>query len=168
MVGGAAGVQSDWSGAYTGPVLVQKQIEIAADLETVWTYFWEVEQLAGCIPGFSEVRTIDPRRAYSAQMAQQVGPFRLRVPLQITVTRVEAPSLLEVQGSGRDAATASSLKGKLALRLESSEEGRTRLAIEADVNVLGKLGALGHSLILRKAHEGLEQFGACLRAHLEA
>jgi carbon monoxide dehydrogenase subunit G len=148
-------------------VQIEKQVEISAEPERVWAYLWEVEQLAGCIPGCSEVKTVEPQRAYSAQMAQQVGPFKLRVPLQIAVTRLEPPRLLEVQGSGRDPATASSLKGRLTLRLEPVEGG-TRLAIEADVNVLGRLGALGHSLILRKAHEGLGAFGACLRGRLEA
>jgi carbon monoxide dehydrogenase subunit G len=43
----------------------------------------------------------------------------------------------------------------------------SRVSIEAEGKILGKLGALGHGIIQRKAEEMIDEFGARLRRAVE-
>jgi carbon monoxide dehydrogenase subunit G len=45
--------------------------------------------------------------------------------------------------------------------------GGSRLHVEADGKILGKLGALGHGMIQRKGEELIDEFGARLRRVVE-
>jgi carbon monoxide dehydrogenase subunit G len=63
---------------------------------------------------------------------------------------------------------ASSLKGVLDLQLNEQADSQTEIVINADVAVLGKLGTLGQSVIIRKANENLDKLAACLRQQLES
>jgi carbon monoxide dehydrogenase subunit G len=46
-------------------------------------------------------------------------------------------------------------------------DGGTALRLVADIAVLGKLGTLGHSFIVRKSREIMDRFAGALRAQLE-
>jgi hypothetical protein len=149
-------------------VKIEKQIAVQAKPERVWGLLWQIERLAECIPGCSEVRIVEPQRTYTATVTERLGPFRVSFPLTIAVTELEAPRRLQVRASGADARTASNLRATLDLSLAERSDGGTTISIVTDLNVLGKLGALGHSVITRKAHENLERFGAALREELLA
>ncbi|MBI4255947.1 MAG: hypothetical protein HY616_12820, partial [Candidatus Rokubacteria bacterium] len=43
----------------------------------------------------------------------------------------------------------------------------SRVRVEAEGRILGKLGALGHGVIQRKAEEVIDEFGARLRRAVE-
>jgi carbon monoxide dehydrogenase subunit G len=49
------------------------------------------------------------------------------------------------------------------LECEASDAG-TALRIDADGQVLGRLGGLGHGVIQRKAEEAVDEFAARIRA----
>jgi carbon monoxide dehydrogenase subunit G len=83
-------------------VRVEKQTTVAAPPEQVWAFLWDVERVARCIPGCSDVRVVDPQRSYTATVTEKVGPFRVSFPLEIEVTRLEAPRNLQVQARGAD------------------------------------------------------------------
>ena len=46
-------------------------------------------------------------------------------------------------------------------------DGGSRVRIEAEGKILGKLGALGHGVIQRRAEELIDEFGARLRRAAE-
>jgi len=142
-----------------------QQITVPVPPARVWAFLWDVERVAACIPGCREARTVEPHRRYEAVVAERVGPFKVSFPLQIEVLEADAPRRLRAAATGKDAALGSSLKMTLDLQLSASDGGTT-LALHTDVAVLGKLAALGHSMITRKADEVTAQFAAALRAAL--
>ena len=147
---------------------VEKRIVANVDPEQVWQFLWQVERVAACVPGCSNVEVVEPQQSYRAVVSEKVGPFRVSFPLAISVTDTEPPRRLRVEATGRDAKVASSLKGVLDLRLSEQGAGQTEIAINADVAVLGKLGTLGQSVIIRKANENLDKLAACLKQELES
>jgi carbon monoxide dehydrogenase subunit G len=133
----------------------------------VWDFLWDVPRLAACIPGATEVRTIEDGKRYAAVVGERVGPFRVRFPLEIEVLDVEPPLRLRARAGGRDVNVDGLVKVDIDVSL-TVVEGGTALRLCAEIAVLGKLGTLGHSVIVRKGTEIVDRFAGAVRTHLEA
>jgi carbon monoxide dehydrogenase subunit G len=123
---------------------------------------WDVPRMVACLPGCGEAREIEPHRRYEARMTQRVGPITLSVPLEVTVSGVVPPTSLALEARGRDGALGAHVAMSVRLAVAPREAG-SRVRIEAEGKILGKLGALGHGIIQRKAEELIDEFGARLR-----
>jgi len=87
----------------------------------------------------------------------------LRVPLAVEVLEAIAPARLRARAQGRDAAVQSLVKVELTLVLIETSAQTTTLQVGADVTVLGKLGTLGHSVIVRRGEAIVAQFVSALQ-----
>lgn len=147
-------------------VKVEREVSIKAPREAVWDFLWDVPRLAACIPGAKEVRTVEDGKRYAAVVSEKVGPFKVQFPLEITVLEVDPPARLRARAGGRDAAVDGLVKVDLDVSLRAVEGG-TALGLRAEIAVLGKLGTLGHSVIVRKGTDIVDRFAASVRAQLE-
>lgn len=145
---------------------VEREISIQAPPEAVWDFLWDVPRLAACIPGAKEVKTVEAGTRYTAVVAEKVGPFRVQFPLEIEVLEVQAPRHLRARAGGRDAGVDALVKVDLDVTLRAIESG-TAFTVAAEIAVLGKLGTLGHSVIIRKGTDIVDRFAAAIRAQLE-
>jgi len=146
---------------------VDREVTIAVPPQRVWEFLWDVPRLAACIPGAKDVATVEEGKRYTAVVGDKVGPFRVSFPLQIDVLEVQAPTRLRARAGGRDAAVDGIVKVELDVSLTATASGTT-LHLVADINVLGKLGTLGHTMIVRKGTDIVDRFAAAVRAQLEA
>ena len=62
---------------------IRRVIELTAPPGAVWQRLWDIHALAGCIPGCGDVEAIEEHRRYRATIRDQVGPFRIAIPLEI-------------------------------------------------------------------------------------
>ena len=138
-----------------------REVALAAAPERVWQTLWDVPRMVACVPGCVEAREVEPRRRYQARMSQKVGPIALSVPLDIRVTE-PTPDRLTIEARGRDGLLAAEVQMSVRLAVEAAGAG-SRLRIEAEGRVLGKLGALGASVIQRRAEELVDEFTARVR-----
>ncbi|PYM17155.1 MAG: hypothetical protein DMD81_10355 [Candidatus Rokuibacteriota bacterium] len=145
---------------------VEREIPIQASPEKVWSFLWDVPRLAACIPGAKDVRTIEDGKLYGAVVAEKVGPFKVQFPLTIEVLEALPPERLRARAGGRDAAVDGLVKVEIDVALRGSDGG-TALSLTVDINVLGKLGTLGHSVIIRKGNDIVDRFGSAIRRELE-
>ena len=146
---------------------VERDIEIEAPPQTVWDFLWDVPRLAACVPGAKDVKTVEEGKRYTAVVAERVGPFKVQFPLEIEVLEVQAPEHLRARAGGRDPSVDGLVKVEIDVALRAVEGG-TSLRLAADINVLGKLGTLGHSVIIRKGTDIVARFGAAIRTQLES
>lgn len=144
----------------------EQRIAVTASPDKVWALLWDINRMASCIPGCKEAREVEPHRRYTAVVAERVGPFKVQFPLEILVQDAEEGRRLRALATGKDTAVGSSLKMQLDLEI-TQDGGQTVLTLRADVNVLGKLGTLGHSMFKRKAGEVMGQFAGAMRHELE-
>jgi carbon monoxide dehydrogenase subunit G len=144
---------------------VAREVALAASTERVWQTLWDVPRMVTCVPGCVEAREVEPRRRYQARMSQKVGPIALSVPLDIRVTE-ETPGRLALDARGRDGRLAAEVHMSVRLAVDAAATG-SRLAVEAEGRVLGALGALGASVIQRRAEELVDEFTARLRTAIE-
>lgn len=145
---------------------VKRDLELDVPPPAVWAALWDVPRMVACVPGCTEAREVEPHRHYEARMSQRVGPITLSVPLQVTVADVVPQERLRLEAKGRDGAIGAHVAMAVTLEVASRADG-SRVHIEAEGRILGRLGGLGHGVIQRKAEELIDEFGARLRRSLE-
>ena len=144
----------------------QKEVEILAPREKVWQFIWDVDRFIACVPGCKEAKTIEPGKRYAATMVEKVGPFKVEFPTTIEVLEREELTRIKAQATGADNKIGSRMKLDLDVHLR--EEGdKTILGFVAGVDILGKLAALGHGIIKRKADQVLDEFAQAVKTKLE-
>lgn len=144
----------------------EKEVEILAPREKVWNFIWDVDRFIACVPGCKEAKTIESGKLYSATMIEKVGPFRVEFPTTIEVLEREDLTRIKAQASGADNKIGSRMKLSLDVKLREQGE-KTVLGFVAGVDILGKLAALGHGIIKRKADQVLDEFAQAVKKHLE-
>jgi carbon monoxide dehydrogenase subunit G len=150
-------------------VRIERRIVVPGAPDHVWLVLWDVERLAGCVPGCTNVHTVTELSTYTATVAQRVGPFSVSFPLTIVVLEAEPPRLIRLEATGIDRRVASRLKATLELSLAPVGPAEaTAIDISAEVIVTGKLGSLGQAVIARKADENIAAFAAALAQQLNA
>ena len=89
------------------------------------------------------------------------------MPLAVQILAAEPPRHLALSASGRDPVVGADIA--MRVTLDCAPEGAgTRLHIGAEGQVLGKLGALGHAVIQRRAEETVDEFGRRLAQALRS
>ena len=144
----------------------QKEVEILAPREKVWKFIWDVDRFIACVPGCKDAKTLEAGKKYSATMVEKVGPFKVEFPTHIEVLEREELSHIKAQASGADNKIGSRMKVDLDVHLRE-QDGKTVLGFVASVDILGKLAALGHGIIKRKADQVLDEFAQAVKKRLE-
>jgi carbon monoxide dehydrogenase subunit G len=132
----------------------------------VWDFIWDVDRFIACVPGCKDAKTIEPGRRYSATMVEKVGPFKVEFPTTIEVLERDELSRIKAQASGADSKIGSRMKVDLDVNLRDQGD-KTVLGFVAGVDILGKLAALGHGIIKRKADQVLDAFAQAVKQQLE-
>jgi len=144
----------------------EKEVEILAPREKVWNFIWDVNQFIACVPGCKEAKTIEEGKKYSATMIEKVGPFKVEFPTSIEVLERQELTHIRAQASGADNKIGSRMKLDLDVNLRE-QDGKTIVKFVAGVDILGKLAALGHGIIKRKADQVLDEFDQAVKKNLE-
>jgi len=132
-------------------------IELPVAPAEVWSVFWDVQQMARCIPGCQDAQEVEPQQRYRATVRDRVGPYQVEIPIDVTVDALEPGTRLAVKASGRDAVLASHVKVSMIIALAPGAAG-TSLTLQGKAEVGGKLAALGRSVVQRKTHDLLGAF----------
>ena len=146
---------------------VIRELPILASPAALWELLWDVRRIVECVPGCVEAREIEPHQRYAARMTQKVGPISLSVPLDVLVVEADPCRRLAFSAKGRDPAIGAEIAMRVTLDIEARGE-ESLLRIDAEGRILGKLGALGHGVIQRKAEEAIEEFGVRLKQVAQA
>ena len=158
-------------------VNLNQTLTLAANQQEAWSLLRDTKRLAGLIPGVEGITSEDgtsvrtagetPLEKHLVDMVERVGPFRLNLKLAVTIVRTVAPSLIEAELSGTDAKGQNRLSGTLRAELKQSEPSVTLLNVDASVEVMGKLAALGAGPIRRRANELFAQFTERLQGQFQ-
>jgi carbon monoxide dehydrogenase subunit G len=100
-------------------------------------------------------------------VSDQLGPFKLSVPVEIEVESVDEPRRLSAVVTGTDRRGQARINGTLSADIEPLDSG-TRIALSMRMEILGKLATLGASPIRRRADEIFSRFAKCIQVELGA
>lgn len=146
---------------------IEKTLTVSAPPQQVWELLLNPQIMAGAVPGMKSIEVISPTE-YVAEMHQKISFISARFKLKTRLVEQKAPEYMRVEGTGEDASVASSLKQTSEVFLTPAANGGTDLRIKVNVDVLGRLGAFGLSVMKTKADRLWEEFGSNLAARIEA
>jgi len=162
-------------------VNLNQTLTLAVNRQEAWRLLRDTKRLANLIPGVEGITSESgengacvgtagdvPLEKHLADVVERVGPFRLNLKLAVTILRAVEPSLIEAELSGADAKGQNRLSGTLRAELKQSESSVTLLSVDASVEVMGKLAALGAAPIRRRANELFAQFTERLQGQFQA
>jgi carbon monoxide dehydrogenase subunit G len=140
---------------------------IPLERERLWDFLMDVPKVAHCVPGVESVQAGDPG-TYTGRLRLQVGPIRLLLQGTMTVEEQDRTGWrARMRADASDRRVGGGVRARLSLALAPAEAG-TRLQIDTDLTVLGKIGEFGQPIIKKKADALLEEFARNLRAALGA
>jgi carbon monoxide dehydrogenase subunit G len=146
---------------------IEKTLAIAAPPARVWALLLDPEVMGGCVPGMQSIEVLSPTE-YRALMAVKIAFVSAKFKLRTTILEQRAPSYLRCEGTGEDASVASSLKQQSEMFLAEQPDGSTELRMKVKVDVLGRLGSFGLSVMKTKADRMWDEFGQNLAKRIES
>jgi len=140
---------------------------IPVERERLWDFLMEVPKVASCVPGLETVEAVNAS-AYKGSLRLQVGPIRLSLQGTMTIEEQDRSSWrARMRAEANDRRVGGGIRARMSLTLVPGERG-TRLQIETDLAILGRIGEFGQPVIKKKADALLEEFARNLGAALVA
>jgi carbon monoxide dehydrogenase subunit G len=133
--------------------------------ERLWDYLMDVPTVSRCVPGVGTVEAAGDN-AYRGGIEVKVGPIRLSLQGTITVEEQDRAGWRAcMRAEANDRRLGGGIRARLHLTLLPAEAG-TRVRIDTDLAVLGKIGEFGQPVIRNKADTLLEEFARNLGSAL--
>ncbi|WGW02826.1 CoxG family protein [Tropicibacter oceani] len=130
--------------------------QINAPQDVVWAAILNPDVLKECVPGCTEMAG-SAEDGFEATVVQKVGPVKATFKGQVTLSDVDAPNTVTLNGEGKGGA-AGFAKGGAVVTLAPGENGGTLLTYDVDASVGGKLAQLGSRIIDGFAKKMADQF----------
>jgi carbon monoxide dehydrogenase subunit G len=147
-------------------VTFTQECVIPAERERLWDFLMNVPAVSRCVPGVEAVEAVNGAGVYRGGLKVQVGPIRLSLEGTITVEEADRSSWqARMRAEANDRRLGGGIRARLRLTLTPVEPG-TRVQIDTDLAVLGKIGEFGQPIIRKKADALLEEFARNLRSAL--
>jgi len=140
---------------------------VPVERERLWSFLMDVPRVARCVPGVEHVEAVDDH-SYKGRLGVRIGPIRLSLDGTVAVEEQDpAAWRARMRADAHDRRLGGGIRARLSLTLTPADDG-TRLHIETDLAVLGKIGEFGQPVIRKKADGLLEEFARNLQAALAA
>jgi uncharacterized protein len=139
-------------------VEIEKTLTAPATPAQVWALLLDPQVMGGCVPGMKSIEVISDTE-YVAVMHVKIAFLTAKFKLNTRIVEQQPPNYLRSEGTGEDASVASSLKQQSDIYLTALPDGGTELRMKVKVEVLGRLGTFGLSVMKTKADRMWEEFG---------
>src|SRR6266702_6508054 len=123
---------------------IEGSADILAARDKVWAAFLDPTILAQALPGCEKLEAIGPNE-YKATMKVGVGGVKGTFEGKVKITEQKPPESykLAVEGSGGPGF----VRGETVITLSDAEDGGTRVAYNADVQVGGLIASVGQRML---------------------
>lgn len=145
---------------------IEKKLVVSAPRDKVWAMLMDPHVMTSAVPGMQSIDVISPTE-YTALMKVKISFISAKFKLHTHIVEQREPEFLRAEGTGEDTSVASSLKQTTEVFLTDTSDGGTELRIKVNVDVLGRLGTFGLSVMKTKADRMWDSFGKNLAAQLD-
>ena len=146
-------------------MVVTGQIRVQAPLQRVWEMLLEPETLQACLPGIEKIERLDEEH-YAIVFMQKVGPLPLRFKIKATLTKVEAPTHLELEGHREAKGKVGQAAHKVHIDLRETAGNAVEISYTVDANIAGTPLAFGDGIVQAKAKKVEADFAKALQQRL--
>ena len=131
---------------------------VRAPIEQVWQLLLDPVAMSACVPGVEKVEALDPDR-FTLTLHVKVAFVSARFGINVIVVERRPPTYLRSEAAGEEASLTSSLRQTAELFLTDNGNGTTEVRSVMRVEILGRLGTFGSSVMRTKADRLWEEFG---------
>jgi carbon monoxide dehydrogenase subunit G len=148
-------------------MIIEGKFTVKAPIKKLWDTLFDVQALAACLPGTEKIEQIDDK-TYDVTMKQKVGIIKVTMKGRQMLTKVEAPTHLEMEGEAEDVTKLGRMKDKVTMDLKELAGGEVEISYKIDVSMVGKLAMFGDRVMRSKATEVEREFVKNLSAKLSS
>ncbi len=146
---------------------IEQTVEVDAPLERVWALVNDVPRVAHCMPGAELTRVVDDHN-YEGTIRIKLGPINMSYKGTAVLQDVdEANHSARIAANGKDVRGGGTARAGVDTTLEAVSDSRTRMAVNADVQLTGKVASFGRGAIQDVSAKLFGEFANCLRQTLE-
>lgn len=135
---------------------------IPADQQTLWQKVADIESVAFCVPGVTEITQLEagPPARYEGALKIRVGPVGLKMAGLVEITDMSHDNhSMSLLCEGKDRKIPGTVKTETTMQLEPAVAGEgTDLVIQTHATIMGKLGEFGQPIIRKKTAAVLKEF----------
>lgn len=144
---------------------IEKILTVAAPAARVWTMLLDPHVMGGCVPGMQSIEVVSDDE-YIAHMQVKISFINARFKLKTRIVERREPHYLRSEGTGEDSSVASSLKQQSEVFLMEQPDGQTELRMKVKLDLMGRLGTFGLSVMKTKADRMWDEFAHNLALRL--
>jgi carbon monoxide dehydrogenase subunit G len=149
-------------------VKFQNQCVLAAPSGKLWAFLTDIPSVARCLPGVEDVNAVENGQ-YIGVIAVKVGMVKLRLSGKIAILQMDPERrVASMRVEAADQKISGMIQGTMTMNLEPLAPAETRLNVESDVNLFGKIGEFGQSMIKKKADQMIAEFAGNVAAMVGA
>lgn len=144
-------------------MILSNEFMIEAPVDRAWRLLDEVDSVILCMPGASYAG----RDGDDHKVGIKVKVGAITANFQGTIRYLEkdeATRTAKIRGSGKDTGGKASANATISLRMEEDSANRTRVLVDTDLALTGKLAQFGGGIIVDIASRMVDQFSSNLHA----
>jgi uncharacterized protein len=146
---------------------IEERVVIRASVDQVWRFLLDPPRVVDCLPGAS-YDGAESDTVFLGHMKVKVGPVTTLFAGKATIAEVDdVAHRVRIIGEGKDRSGAGTARLEMIGRV-TEVDGGAELAVDADVDLAGKLVTFGRGLIKSVSAQMFKQFAARAQAMLEA
>ena len=146
---------------------ITKSVVLPARVDDVWAFVRDPERVARCLPNLEAFKPEGGPDRFSTLLVERLGPFRVSIPLSITVREGSPERAMIAAVAGDDRGGQARVRGEVRASVGGSD-GAVQLEVGSAVEVLGRLAGLGAVPMRRRGDQIFDQFVAAIGRALEA
>ena len=148
-------------------MIIEGHLTLKAPIQKLWDTLLDPETLRECIPGAEKIERLD-ERTYDCTVKQKVGPISVQFKFKNSLTKMEPPTHLEMEGEGEDISKAGRFVQRTSIDLKENEAGEVEVSYSCKANIVGKLAMFGDRIMKARAKKVEREFTEALQKKLQS
>jgi carbon monoxide dehydrogenase subunit G len=137
---------------------------VAVSLEKTWAYLTDVHKVAACVPGFQDLRYLNPEH-WQAHVSVGIGLFKVRFALDVIRPESVFQDYMTVVVRGKAPGSSFELTGRIALESLAAEQ--TVLHWTTKVSLFGAIARAGGRMVRATGERLIADYFFCLKERLQ-
>ena len=146
-------------------MIIEGKFTLRAPVQLLWDTLLDPETLRSCIPGAEKIDRLD-EKTYDCVIKQKVGPISVRFKFINTLSKIEPPNHVEMEGEGEDIGKAGRFTQRTTIDLIEQQGDEVEISYRCNANIVGKLAMFGDRILKTKAKKLEAEFTAALKEKL--
>jgi carbon monoxide dehydrogenase subunit G len=143
---------------------IENEFVVDAPVQQAWDAMLDLERIAPCLPGASIDEAADEE--YQGTMAIRLGPISARYRGTVNVEEADEENYRAVlKANGNETRGQGSASATITSTLYE-ENGSTRVHVETDMQVAGRVAQFGRGIMQDVAEEMMDRFSTCVEQEI--